>query len=336
MKASVLAGLGRFDEAYDLLDVSGLNPPLVYEWLYFAHQVHVVVIRGKGKPDSFGRLREYWSRDGLIAIVGASAELMRAEQDVDPARAVEIYDQVVETVRPLWHEWFQARLRLTATVIGIHASAAAHQSVAEREESADVVRRMLKDGERVIDFYAEYATSRGPEYQAWVARLAAEDLRWRWLSQLDPPSSDELVAVWRATEEAFVAFGNVYEIARVRARCAEVLRATGDAAGARAMADQARETAHALGAKPLLAELTALGSTAAAARAHADDVSLTPREAEILALVAQGRTNGEIGKQLFISTKTVSVHVSNILGKLEAASRTEAAAIARRDGLIPA
>ena len=65
-------------------------------------------------------------------------------------------------------------------------------------------------------------------------------------------------------------------------------------------------------------------------------MSLTPREAEILALVAQGRTNGEIGKQLFISTKTVSVHVSNILGKLDAASRTEAAAIARRDGLIPA
>ena len=52
------------------------------------------------------------------------------------------------------------------------------------------------------------------------------------------------------------------------------------------------------------------------------------------ALVAQGRTNGEIGRQLFISTKTVSVHVSNILGKLGASGRTEAAAIARRDGLI--
>jgi DNA-binding NarL/FixJ family response regulator len=115
-----------------------------------------------------------------------------------------------------------------------------------------------------------------------------------------------------------------------------VLRATGDAAGARVMADQARETAQALRAKPLLAELTALGSTAQPARPQTDDVSLTPPEAEILALVAQGRTNGEIGKQLFISTKTVSVHVSNILGKLEAASRTEAAAIARRDGLIPA
>ena len=63
-------------------------------------------------------------------------------------------------------------------------------------------------------------------------------------------------------------------------------------------------------------------------------VSLTPRETEILALVAEGRTNGEIGKQLFIATKTVSVHVSNILGKLDAASRTEAAAIARRSGLL--
>ena len=62
---------------------------------------------------------------------------------------------------------------------------------------------------------------------------------------------------------------------------------------------------------------------------------LTPREREIIALVAEGRSNGEIGKQLFISTKTVSVHVSNILGKLGAASRTEAAAVARRRNLLP-
>ncbi len=62
--------------------------------------------------------------------------------------------------------------------------------------------------------------------------------------------------------------------------------------------------------------------------------TLTAREGEILALVAEGRSNGEIGKQLFISAKTVSVHVSNILGKLDASGRTEAAAIARRRGLI--
>ena len=62
--------------------------------------------------------------------------------------------------------------------------------------------------------------------------------------------------------------------------------------------------------------------------------TLTAREGEILALVAEGRSNGEIGKQLFISAKTVSVHVSNILAKLDASGRTEAAAIARRRGLI--
>ena len=50
--------------------------------------------------------------------------------------------------------------------------------------------------------------------------------------------------------------------------------------------------------------------------------------------MADGRSNGEIGKQLFISTKTVSVHVSNILAKLGASGRTEAAAIGRRTGLV--
>ena len=51
-------------------------------------------------------------------------------------------------------------------------------------------------------------------------------------------------------------------------------------------------------------------------------------------LLARGLTNGQIGKQLYISTKTVSVHVSNILAKLGASGRTEAAAIARRRGLL--
>ena len=54
---------------------------------------------------------------------------------------------------------------------------------------------------------------------------------------------------------------------------------------------------------------------------------LTPRELEVLALVADGLTNGEIGKRLFISAKTASVHVSAILAKLGAANRAEAASV---------
>jgi DNA-binding NarL/FixJ family response regulator len=53
----------------------------------------------------------------------------------------------------------------------------------------------------------------------------------------------------------------------------------------------------------------------------------------VLRLVAAGRSNREIAAELFISAKTASVHVSSILGKLNAASRTEAAAIAHRAGL---
>jgi DNA-binding NarL/FixJ family response regulator len=55
----------------------------------------------------------------------------------------------------------------------------------------------------------------------------------------------------------------------------------------------------------------------------------------MLGLVAQGRSNGEIGKQLFIATKTVSVHVSNILAKLGVGGRVEAAGVAHRLGLVP-
>ena len=65
----------------------------------------------------------------------------------------------------------------------------------------------------------------------------------------------------------------------------------------------------------------------------AASVGLTRREAEVLALVAEGRTNRQIGQALFITPKTASVHVSRILAKLGVAGRGEAAAIAHRLGL---
>ena len=61
---------------------------------------------------------------------------------------------------------------------------------------------------------------------------------------------------------------------------------------------------------------------------------LTGRERDVLGLVAEGHTNREIGDRLFISEKTVSVHVSNAMAKLGALSRYEAAATAERQGLL--
>jgi ATP/maltotriose-dependent transcriptional regulator MalT len=106
---------------------------------------------------------------------------------------------------------------------------------------------------------------------------------------------------------------------------------------------QAHAIASELGAAPLLAELEALSrrtriSLEAPTRVTLDATSverlgLTTREAEVLSLVAAGRTNRQIGDELFVSVKTASVHVSNILRKLGVNSRVDAAAVAQRLGI---
>jgi DNA-binding NarL/FixJ family response regulator len=94
-----------------------------------------------------------------------------------------------------------------------------------------------------------------------------------------------------------------------------------------------------LGAAPIAEEARALARRArlvagAPEPAAAENpFGLTERELEVLRLVADGRSNGQIAETLFISRKTASVHVSNILGKLSVASRGEAAALAHRHGL---
>ena len=65
-----------------------------------------------------------------------------------------------------------------------------------------------------------------------------------------------------------------------------------------------------------------------------DRLGLTERERAVLELVAQGLSNREIGEQLFMATKTASVHVSRILAKLDVGSRVEAATAAQRLGLV--
>jgi len=108
---------------------------------------------------------------------------------------------------------------------------------------------------------------------------------------------------------------------------------------------RAADLADGLGAGPLLAEIEALarsarirpaGGAAGPSLAAATPLGLTAREFEVLRLVADGRSNPEIAARLFISAKTASVHVSNILAKVGVASRGEAAAEAHRLRLFDA
>ncbi|MEU0455815.1 response regulator transcription factor, partial [Streptomyces sp. NPDC006129] len=81
---------------------------------------------------------------------------------------------------------------------------------------------------------------------------------------------------------------------------------------------------------------TSTAEPAPGATDPAGAVGLTSRERDVLRLVAAGHTNRRIAEELFISPKTASVHVSNILAKLGVSGRGEAAAVAHRLGLFPA
>ncbi|MBO9522006.1 MAG: AAA family ATPase [Nocardioidaceae bacterium] len=336
--AQIATITGDFDEAIRLADVSGQAPPVVPETLLAAIVVSVKAARGQEMAvEMLSELRRHWFKDGLIPITAgpAAIELYAQRGDVDAVIAE--HDAVIEAVTTMWREFFHARVRLGAVTLGALGCVVASLPAAERERVAVEAARIVEGSRRTLALQAEEAAHWGPEGVAWAARLSAEYLRFRWLAGIDPPAQNELVEAWRAALARFTEFGHVWEIARSQSRLAAVLAAAGEQAEARALADAARATAKKLGAEPVLDELRGVVPTArprSSAGSTPASVTLTARESEILKLVADGRTNGEIGKQLFIATKTVSVHVSNILAKLGASGRTEAAAIARRQGLI--
>ncbi|MGW0809180.1 AAA family ATPase [Nonomuraea sp. NPDC002799] len=123
--------------------------------------------------------------------------------------------------------------------------------------------------------------------------------------------------------------------ARALLRAASTAAHGGDREGAAARLRVALPLAQALRATPLIDEIEALSRRVGGQHAQEPSELLTPRELEVLRLVTLGRTNRDIAAELFISAKTVSVHVSNILAKLGVTTRGEAAAVAHRLSLLP-
>ena len=189
----------------------------------------------------------------------------------------------------------------------------------------------------------------GPLAAALLAHVTAE------ASRLDPDPAHR-VAAWTAAIAAWTAIDRPYYVASAGARLAEARLAAGEPRTAVAEAlGTAAATARRLGAEPLLGRIERLARLArvdlpadampgsvAGPRASVDTgdplatLGLTPREREILRLVAAGWSNGRIADELGISISTASVHVSNILAKLDVENRVEAAALAHRLGVVAA
>ena len=175
-----------------------------------------------------------------------------------------------------------------------------------------------------------------------IGRIYVDEARahlTRLLGAPEPPR-------WAAVADSWAEVGYPWEEANARMHHAEAQlagihgRRTAARGAAAGELDRALILATELGAQPLVAAITRLARSGGLNDDHAgsrdrssDGLGLTQREQRVLELLAEGQTNGQIARALFISTKTASVHVSNILRKLGVANRFEAAAVAgRADG----
>jgi DNA-binding CsgD family transcriptional regulator len=261
------------------------------------------------------------------------AELRRRQRDLERARAavastldrVELCTDDVEQVASI-----------SCVGVGIEADIAQRaRDLREKPEERDAITRARIHMDRL----AAAAEDGGPLERAWAATGAASLARARGK---DNP------AAWLKAATAWESVDRPYPAAIARWRAAEAHTAAGDRAAAAGLAAEALETARRLGSRWLIAELTGLAERArldldqGVASQHPvavedegpeDPFGLTARERQVLALIAEGATNRQIGAALYMAEKTASVHVSRILSKLGVHSRTEAAAVAHRQNL---
>jgi DNA-binding CsgD family transcriptional regulator/tetratricopeptide (TPR) repeat protein len=321
---------GRWDEAEGL--VAELDDHLPSAAVMSAAALFVEVGRGRTSAASrLERLERQWDEDEWIAYLGGgcSTDLAQWQGDLDGARAMA--QRTIGALEAVGEAWelsviWPATLGLAAEADRAERARADGDEVAE-SEAKTTGAALLERARRAEERARSVGRQIGPEAIAWLARGEAE-----W-TRLDGDSDPDR---WQASADAF-GYGYVYEEARSRWRLAEALLAAGDRDNAAVAAGAAHEVAERLGAEPLRArieELVRRGRLEVASVApSAGAAGLTPRELEVLRLVAEGRTNQQIADVLFISRKTASVHVSNILAKLGVRTRVEAAASAHRLGL---
>jgi DNA-binding CsgD family transcriptional regulator/tetratricopeptide (TPR) repeat protein len=295
------------------------------------------VMIGRGRLEEVARLavelRPEWNRDFQIGSSMGTASVEVAFWQGRHHDGIRHVREALTWAEKVGGQWTLVGIRLAALGVALCAELAA---AAARRQSDDERAEAVKEGEQLLTLARDTARlgrprtgNLGPEGRAWLARAEAE------ASRMTGESDPEL---WRAAVESFD-YGAVYEQAICRWRSAEALLRVEDRAAAGVELKAAGEVASRLGALPLR---DAVRKLARRARLTIGDGPgpretldpFTPRERSVLRLVALGRTNRQVGEELYISEKTVSVHLSRIMAKLGAARRTEAVAMAYERGLL--
>jgi DNA-binding CsgD family transcriptional regulator len=326
----VLYTLGRWDECLEAVASDAVSLPHAGGFT-MGPALYVALARGDLGAVERARALLDGPFDWMAAMVAGIVLTDAGSFQGDPEAAVE---RVRASVAALTDDSGR-RPDLAVRLSALALAAVADRAVALRLTGDEAgVRRWTDTATELVELARSVADkggdgrSQGPEGLAWLARAEAE-----WIRAATGPDA----AAWEKTVAAFD-YGDVYELARCRFRLAEALLAADRRDEAAVQARAARETAVRLGAAPLLAQVDTLvrrGRLGDPAPDAGDRPSpLTARERDVLRLLALGRSNRQIGEELFITSKTASVHVSNILAKLGAASRTEAVAVAYRQGLI--
>ncbi|GAB2727332.1 helix-turn-helix transcriptional regulator [Streptomyces bullii] len=329
LRLLVLYTLGRWDECGRAAAADAEVLPVTAGYTV-GPALYVALARGDfGAADRARALLEGpfdWLATLVAGIVLTDAAALRG----DPDEAVGRLRSTVTALTDAAGTRPDVTVRLAALALSAVADAAARLRSSGDEAGA---RRWADTADELVDLaratagQGEDGRPQGPEGQAWLARSEAE-----WARAVSGPD----VAAWAKAVEAF-GFGDVYERARCRLRYAEALLTAERRAEAAVEARAVRESADRLGATPLRERVDALvrrGRLWDTPPGAGHRAVLTAREQDVLRLLALGRSNRQIGEELFISGKTASVHVSNILAKLGASSRTEAVAIAYREALI--
>jgi len=338
--ARALHDLGRWDDAAALIDETLAAGPTRYatRWL-LSNRVRLHVARGR-LDEASADLATYEALGERV--IGPDPDLMhlrRAELAIVAGEPAEARERIRDTLARLAEPELDNDARLLM-LVGLRAEA----------EEADAARA-AGSGDRLAAAVAA-ATELGERLDAHLSRVVGAAVEPVPVLDADRALGIALVAhalgspdskAWDAAVAGRRVLGRPHELAMVLADAAVAYldaRRRDDAALA---ITEAHAIAVDLGAEPLRMRLESLARRARIGVEGVDTVDdaaerlgLTRREREVLALLADGRSNRQIGEQLYMAESTAGVHVSNILGKLGVTRRSEAAAVAHRMGLFSA